>query len=366
MLKRFRYQFLIGIIAVAVGISGCKPEQLASTLQAPSESVPASVLTVNVTEIKIENTFNKTIVYFGKLLPRRQSSLAFKKPGQLKQLVKKVGQSAEAGEVLADIDQASLEAQRNQLQQSYLSLEEQLTASGQTESQELADLRLRIDAIDLELAKGVITAPYNCIVASQNFQSGEATTPQRPVIGVIENAPATVEVELPARIADELESGQTVWVKVNEATFSSTLATKSPTVSATGNKRLTLEISNDSQNLSANMVGETVKVEFLMTSQGVGFWIPQSALVGSAGGLWSVMAVALEDSGPVENENGRANVVVQKVVEIVSVQNDRVFVKGSLVDGESVISNGTHRVVPGQRVIANDPLPIVSGGGDGQ
>jgi len=359
-LEHFRHPFLI-VIAFALCVCGCDSEQIAEL------PAPPSVLSVNVSTVKIEKEYSETVVFFGKLSPGRQNSLGFKKPGQLNRLAKAVGQSALAGEVLAELDQTQLQSQKSPLQQSYQSLEEQLQASGLSDSQELANLREQLNAIDLELAKGVIVAPYDCLLAASNVELGEAVGPQRPVIRVIENAPAVVEVDLPTRIADDLALGQTVWVKINESAFSAAITTKSPTVSSTGNKRLTLMISEDPQNATAKMIGETVKVEFLKTSQSDGFWVPQSALVGNAGGLWSVMVVSPEESDDLENQTDRVHVVVQKIVEIVSAQNDRAFVKGSLVQGERIISNGTHRIVPGQRIVANDLPPVaVSDGGNSE
>jgi hypothetical protein len=76
-----------------------------------------------------------------------------------------------------------------------------------------------------------------------------------------------------------------------------------------------------------------------------GFWLPMTALVEGERGLWTVYTVR-----PAPDGGGR--VVGQEAVEVRHTEGDRVYVAGTLADGAVVIGDGTHRVIPGQRVRA--------------
>ncbi|HHP7229621.1 MAG TPA: efflux transporter periplasmic adaptor subunit, partial [Xenococcaceae cyanobacterium] len=45
--------------------------------------------------------------------------------------------------------------------------------------------------------------------------------------------------------------------------------------------------------------------------------------------------------------------VERREVEVLATQSDRVLVRGTIREGDRIISNGTHRIVNGQLVISN-------------
>jgi len=81
-----------------------------------------------------------------------------------------------------------------------------------------------------------------------------------------------------------------------------------------------------------------------------GFWLPLSALSESQRGLWSVFVIR---SGAV------GQTVETRLVEILHRGDDAVFVRGTLRDGERIVSAGTARIVPGQRVDVTRENPVV-------
>ena len=83
--------------------------------------------------------------------------------------------------------------------------------------------------------------------------------------------------------------------------------------------------------------GQIARLEIVERVAARGFWLPNTALVKSTRGLWSVFVA----------HEGR---VERREVELVHTQSDRVLVRGTLQESERVIVAGTHRVVAGQRV----------------
>ena len=76
--------------------------------------------------------------------------------------------------------------------------------------------------------------------------------------------------------------------------------------------------------------------------EGEGFWLPITALTEGRRGLWS--AYVLVDSG---DDGSR---VERRELQLLHVESDRAFVRGTLRDGERVVATGLQRLVPGQRV----------------
>ena len=365
MLNQRRRQHILGILVLVTWLSGCNEAQNGLSLKTAVEK-QSSPLTVNAFQIKRETKFTKSSVYFGKLTPRRQSRLSFRQPGTVGTVLKQVGDSAAKGEKLAVLDQAQLEDQKQQLQQSILRLEQDAQNSARRQSPEqLNNFRGQLNRVEQQLANGVIVAPYDCIIAQSNVGVGDLVSQQIPAFEIVENAAAAVEVQLPFDIADNLTVGQTVFVTARETVLTAVVKSKSPTITAVGNKLLTLEITDSSGNDTTTMFGQTVKVKFQTEEVTQGFWIPQSALVGKSDGLFSALVVSNPENGSTANANETKAVVDQRLVKIISMKDDWVLVEATLPPEELVIVDGTHRIVPGQHVIPNDitaSLDIPSGG----
>ena len=76
-------------------------------------------------------------------------------------------------------------------------------------------------------------------------------------------------------------------------------------------------------------------------------WLPRRALTESSRGLWACY-VALAPANGAETVSG--HVIQRRELELLHQAGDRVFVRGTLSDGEVVVVGGLQRLVPGQRV----------------
>jgi hypothetical protein len=75
-----------------------------------------------------------------------------------------------------------------------------------------------------------------------------------------------------------------------------------------------------------------------------GFWLPSSALSRGNRGLSNVYSVSPDRDG--------YGTVVRRDVEVLHAEEGRVLVRGALDAADRIVSQGTHRVVVGQRVRA--------------
>lgn len=89
--------------------------------------------------------------------------------------------------------------------------------------------------------------------------------------------------------------------------------------------------------------GQTVRLEITEEIDTEGYWLPTSALTQGIRGLWTCYVLS-------ESEEREDYQVKQHSVEILHQQGDRALVRGTLQSGDSIVANGIHRLVPGQRV----------------
>ena len=84
--------------------------------------------------------------------------------------------------------------------------------------------------------------------------------------------------------------------------------------------------------------GAVVELELNYRVVADGYWLPLTALTESDRGLWGAYVV---------NDNSSAE---RRLVEILHIEADRAYVRGTLSPGERIIDTGVQRIVPGQAV----------------
>lgn len=98
---------------------------------------------------------------------------------------------------------------------------------------------------------------------------------------------------------------------------------------------------------AAVLNGDLAEVALARTVAAGGFWLPATALAESVRGLWSCFVAEPDGEG--------RHRIARRDVEVLHTETDRVYVRGTLEDGEQVVTSGVHRLVPGQRVVS-DPV----------
>jgi multidrug efflux pump subunit AcrA (membrane-fusion protein) len=347
-------------------ISGCNRENgsdlWASKIQAVSN---ASALTVNVLQVRRAEQVIETVVFFGTVKPNRQSQLGFERGGTIKNVFHEVGDQVKAGEKLAELEQEPLEIQKRDIEQALLVANQRLNSTdrGQVESaqQEIQVVERQLQGVKAELANGQIVAPFDSIVSERSFGPGELAGPRTPVFQVIETSQVLVETVLPRIIAESLQVDQSVWIDVGDLTVQAQFKFRSPVEFPVGSKIVTLKVTGQLKAESWSY-GQIVKIRFFVPTENSGFWLPFSALSRESNGLWSALVVSKNVGASGGSPGNDEPTVSRKMLELVQLENEWGLARGALVDGEFVIVDGLHRIVPGQRVMTNDvsdqyPLP---------
>ena len=87
--------------------------------------------------------------------------------------------------------------------------------------------------------------------------------------------------------------------------------------------------------------GQIARLALKRTDRAEGFWLPMTALTAGLRGTWTAYLVQDEDAG---------EVVRSAALEILHVDSERVYARGTVRNGDRLVASGLHRVVPGQVV----------------
>lgn len=213
----------------------------------------------------------------------------------------------------------------------------------QIDAQQAAVNRLDAEIADLDitLAKSILNAPFDGVVSARNLDEGTVVEAGQAILRLVENTQPEVKVGVPVSVATQMQPGSNQEVEIGGANYRARVDSILPEVdSATRTRTVVLKLAPTASNKVAP--GEIARLAVAQTNPTQGYWLPIEALVKGDRGLWSCFAVVATNS-----QNKQVNL---RSVELLTIQGDRVLVRGMLQPGDLIVTNGTHRLVPGQLV----------------
>lgn len=344
----------------------------------PSRHVQAEVLPVAAVRVVEQDSYRIRRVYAGELHPVRQSQLGFEFGGAVATVTADEGDRIGKGDVLARLEASTMEASLESaiarletaranvvahaaqmaLSAATLARYRELVERDHGSEQRLDELEMqhRVDAaregvlrgeLDSALAqveqaranlnKYTLRAPYNGIVQSRMVDEGSIVSPGQSILSVVEDGKLEAQVGIPENMVRHLHDGTSYDLDVRGRQVSARLARILPVAdSQTGTVTAIFETEGNGM-----FAGTLAEITLSVEVQRPGFWVPVAALSESQRGLWSVLVV---------DDNADRQFVEARLVEILYRGRDRVFVQGTLDDGDLVVAGGTSRIVPGQDV----------------
>jgi RND family efflux transporter MFP subunit len=348
---------------------------LAGTARDPA-AIPATTpaLAVATAPVQLQDAYTLARDFTGRVEPRRSSTLGFELAGRLARVEIREGEAVARGQVLAALDTARLQAQREEL---LAALEEQratlalatstlarmrdVVERGGATRQELDEARegrraaaagltlieRRIDSIDVDLDKARLRAPYDGIVVRRLSDEGRVLAAGEPVLTLQEAARPEVRIGLAGRFVEHLVEGERYPLGWGGTTIAARLRAVLP-LRAAGAR--TVDVLFDLERDVAGLrPGDLVTLELSEAVPEAGYWLPISALTEAERGLWGVYVTVQPEAAPPDGI-AATHRVVRRIVEVLHQEGGRVYVRGALSDGEQVVSTGLHRLVPGQWV----------------
>lgn len=347
------------VAAIAVGIA-----TLHVRADAAPPITPLAPLTVSVESIRVQPGHEVTRRYVGRIEPARTTRIAFERSGLVTDVDVDEGDRVTAGQLLArlDVDPLAVERQRlvaerarvgSQLTFAQQTLDRRGTLAGRAVSRQLFDevrfevegleaqideIDARINAIDIDIAKSTITAPFAGTIAERALDQGSVVTAGTEVVRLLETDHMQARIGLPPDVAARLRVGATHSLTVLGTTVVGTLVTLRPDLE-TGTR--TVVALFDVPDTGRAAAGELIDLSLARAVPGAGAWVPLTALSEGEKGLWSLFVIVDDPAGPL---------IAREAVELLHIADQRAFVRGTFADDARFVTGGTNRVTPGQRV----------------
>ncbi|MEM1438114.1 MAG: efflux RND transporter periplasmic adaptor subunit [Pseudomonadota bacterium] len=340
--------------------------------EAPSALAIAPYTAVEADSYEVAQRFS------GQVEAARRSSLGFELGGELAAVLVDEGATVSAGTVLARLDTARLIAARAEASAAVDQSRAQAELAAATlkrvegalefdgvsiqEVDEARERSQRTDAaaiaaeaqlrrIEIDLAKAEIRAPYDAAVVGRFADEGQVLGAGQAVLEVQEAASLEVRLSVTGDVVDSLANGARVELDIDGRAAAATVGA---VIARRDLRTRAIEVILELDDGAPARVGDIAELRFDRTVRDTGFWVPVDALTEGARGVWNVLAVREGDRGNSDTEaskrTGATHVLERRPVEIIYQEADRVFVRGALEDGDTIVGGGLHRVVAGQGV----------------
>ena len=326
---------------------------------------PTPPLPVASQMLQVEEAYAVTDRYAGRLEPARETPLSFERAGLLIEVAVDEGDAVQAGQVIARLDvepllaeRAQLEAERRQreaaLELARLTTERQQTLQRQGHASmqrydearlsaeglvaELARIDAAIAAIDIDIAKSEILAPFAGRVADRFTDEGRVVSSGAPVVRLLESGRAQVRIGVSPAAAATLSAGDRVALSSAGLEMPAVVSAVRPDLA--GGTR-TVPVLFELSEAPPIPFGEIVELAIDRQVPARGAWLPLAALSEGPKGLWVITTIVEGDGGPV---------TAREAVEVIHVSGGNAYVRGTFADATRVVVNGGNRTAPGQRV----------------
>ncbi|MCK5040914.1 MAG: efflux RND transporter periplasmic adaptor subunit [Sphingomonadales bacterium] len=373
VLSQFKGQSPIAKLAISVGLAVVLLvgfNVLVGKASDEKNTEVARVFPVQVETVKYLDSHLIRHKFTGHIVAGRRSSLGFELGGRIEHVFKDNGDQVSAGEAIATLDMSrtkarlrSLRAQEQELvarlhlaERSRARREEtfndshtsqqvldEAIANEMTAKAQLERIKADIDMVEVDLNASTIKSPFAGVVDRRLLDEGVIVTAGTPIVTILENDNYEAQVGVPSEYVNHLRLGSLVDLESEAgAALKAEVLRVSPAIRGdTRTQLVTLKL----QDLSLISFGELVTLRLDSQRNSRGFWVPITALTADVRGLWRLYRLNYND----QNKDAPPTIVVENV-QVLHVDNDKVFVSGSINDGAQIVSVGVSKLTPNQHV----------------
>ncbi|MEM1381161.1 MAG: efflux RND transporter periplasmic adaptor subunit [Pseudomonadota bacterium] len=366
LLRGLAWLGVAALVVVAAGFGG-------RTLLAQEEAAPAArPLPVAVFEARYQDTYRERRLFSGRVAPAQVADAGFQIGGEVAEVLVSVGDRVAKGDGLAKLDPVRIELRRNEaaaqlaeakalarradqtrarvselLDQGFATDQEfdDAVASAVAANERVRLLTRALSRISEDARDAILKAPFDGFIVERFVDAGATVAAGQPVVRINQQAAFEAEIGVSSDLITGVLPGDTFELVADGVTVEGTVDGISDDVDPlTRSQIVRLRIDND----APITPGSLIRLALDRERQARGVWVPMAALQESYRGLWSVYVV--ESTEGVEE-------IRRKDVEIISLSDDRVFVTGTLEDGDRIVATSPFRFVPGQKVDVKTELP---------
>lgn len=340
------------------------------------------VLTAKTRAVQQEDGYERHRRFLGRVEAYRSSRVGFELSGAIRRVNAREGEKVAEGQELAALDtrrlraalsearaglmeaEAALELARTTLSRSERAREMDAISAQQldearrnfeVQQARVARVEAQVERIEVDLDKSVLRAPFSGTVARRFLDEGAVAGTGQPVLEIMETDRPEIRVGIDRGVANGLEAGSRLEANLGGESFRVKILRILPGRDPS-TRTVQVIATPASPGGPALREGDLVDILTVETVAEPGFWLPVPALTENARGLWSCYVAEPLEDGP--TPSGATHRLTRRELEVLAMEDDRVFVAGSLESGERVLVEGIHRIVPDQRIqLAGTAVP---------
>ena len=210
-----------------------------------------------------------------------------------------------------------------------------------------------LELVDVDIEDSTLLAPFDGIVGERRVDEGSVVAAGEMVVHLLEAAAPEAWVGVPLLMADSITPGRSYSLEINGKNYSATAVSLLPEIDPATRTVTAVFVLGETE--SKLYPGQVVRLSLEKRVEEAGMWVPTTALTRGVRGLWNCYVLAGGKSS--RNEGNDRYHVEHRQLEVLYVDGDRIYVRGTLRDGERIVSEGTHRLVAGQPVTLVETQP---------
>ena len=304
----------------------------------------SDLLSLEILEVKMMDSYKITREFPGKLLPAQQSNLAFEIPGKINVINVDIGDVVKKGQILAELDNREATAQLKQAKAKYdlalqiLNRYKDLRSEGHISIQDLDNAnseeliaKSQYEFYKVKLEQTKLIAPFDGVIQNRYLDTGSVINGGIPIVEILGSKNVEAHISIPLKFIDKLNIGNSYDFKIGNKKSKGVLARLAPMTPGGSDNRLA--IFNFDTFFDPGSIAE---LKLSLNIKGRGTWVPIKSLSQSEQGIWAIYTV---------NDK---KVVVRDLVEILYFEGEYAFVNGTLNDGDLVVLGGAQKIIEGK------------------
>ena len=304
----------------------------------------SELLSLEILEVKMMDSYKITREFPGKLLPAQQSNLAFEIPGKINVINVDIGDAVKKGQILAELDNREATAQLKQAKAKYdlalqiLNRYKDLRSEGHISIQDLDNAnseeliaKSQYEFYKVKLEQTKLIAPFDGVIQNRYLDTGSVINGGIPIVEILGSKNVEAHISIPLKFIDKLNIGNSYDFKIGNKRPKGVLARLAPMTPGGSDNRLA--IFNFDTFFDPGSIAE---LKLSLNIEGRGTWVPIKSLSQSEQGIWAIYTV---------NDK---KVVVRDLVEILYFEGEYAFVNGTLNDGDLVVLGGAQKIIEGK------------------
>ena len=306
----------------------------------------SELLSLEILEVKMMESYKITREFPGKLLPAQQSNLAFEIPGKINIVNVDIGDAVKKGRIHAELDNREASAQLKQAKAKYdlalqiLNRYKDLRSEGHISIQDLDNAnseeliaKSQYEFYKVKLEQTKLRAPFDGYIQNRFLDTGSVINGGIPIIEILDSTIVKAHVSIPVSYSEKLEIGNEYLFTISNKQVKGYLERLAPMTPGGSDNRLAIF------NFNAFFdPGSIAKLKLNMTIDGEGVWVPIKSLSQSEQGIWAIYTI------------NQDKIVVRDLVDIIYFEGEYAYVNGTLKNGDLVILGGAQKIIEGKLI----------------